>query len=169
MCNAHKVLEESGGGTGKDTFSGGSVTSLSSDTAQGLPRKRESCFEQHSDVSAALAGLRMKWLLRAGPWAGAHPLEFHTPDLLSSPLSFPVISEMAGKHSRENRHHSFSPWFICNMLSICNINFTVLGNKGARGKNSRRGPFPSGPIKKISMCETDHGIKCPHGAVRQKE
>lgn len=77
---------------------------------------------------------------------------------------------MAGTHSGGNRHHSFNPWFICNMLIICNINFIVLDNKGTRKKKTARSdPFPSGPIRKIPMCETDHRIKCHHGAIRQRE
>ena len=56
MCNAQESAgRERGGGTGKETFSGGSVTLLSSNIPQGLPQKRESFVQLNSDYNAALA------------------------------------------------------------------------------------------------------------------
>lgn len=143
------------------------MTPLGSNTPHGLPRKHESFIQLNSDFNAALAEVR-RGFYELGPEL-EHSLSSSTyhifPPFLSPSLW--SISEMVGKHSGENMHHSFNPWFICNMLSICNVNFIVLNKEGTRKKLKKRS-LPFRAHKKISTCETDHGIKCQLRAIRLK-
>ena len=162
-----KVLEESRVEEQGRKHSQEEVWPLSAAIHSGIcPKSVESFVQWNFDFSVALAEV-WRGFYELGPelehilWS----LTFH----IFPPSFFPSLwSEIIGKHSRKNTHHSFNPEFICNMLSICNVNFIVLNKEGMR-KNLKKWALPFRAHGKIAMCETDNGIKWQLGAIRQWE
>lgn len=149
---------------GKETFSGGRVTPLSSTHLRVCP---ESVKALSSWILTSIKHL-LKYEGSFMSWALSLSISSQVPPTTSSLLPFLLPCDLSVSYLGENMNHSFNPPFICNMQNICNVNFIVLHKEGTR-KQFKKRSLPFRVHKQISMGHTDHGVKCQLGPLSQRE